>query len=158
MIKYKKLIRTILAIYQILASLVGFYALVLSILSSDLMTNIMSFIFIFPILLFSFISSVAFLIYINNYKKVLIYTYINQAIQVVQFKFLGYGAYIILGTYAHFGYLNNGVAEFYYDYKLFTASVNVNLFSNLGGEMLLINLVPVLIICLIRYISSNDIN
>lgn len=155
MIKNKKIVYIIIAIYQLLGSILGIYALSLSIIHNELISILQNLIFISPIVVYSFLTSIAMILYINDSSKVLVFSYINQAIQIIQFKLAGYGVYIILGTSFQIGFVNNIFSEFFIDFELINANVNINLFSDLKGQMLLINLIPIIIILLLKYYDKK---
>jgi hypothetical protein len=156
MSKYRKYIIVLISIYQIMASLLAIHTLAMSLITKSLLESISNLIFLSPIFIFSLLSSLALLLYINDFRKVLIFTYINQGVQIFQFKFLGSGFYIVFGTHLNFGYLNNYEPEFLFDFELFTTFAHFDINTGIEGTMFTINIIPILIILLLRYIAKAN--
>ena len=144
----EKYFKIIFALYQIIGGVFGLYMLFIHGLSM-LPEYFLVFILIFLLFLFSLFCGFRLLLDKPNGYRL---TFINQNLQIVKIKVLGFGYEYFMGIPAMIGFTDTPKFKFFFDFKLIFSSKAYLYFNDNYEVSLILNIIPIiLIIVMIKY-------
>lgn len=149
--EFRKIFLRFLGLYQILGGMFGFYKFLATYLDQSLLQWIQGILFVVPLIIIPILTGY-YLLFTNQIKKGLKWTFINQILQFVQFKFFGAGLYYISGMYYNFGIVKDNFGwHLSSEGRIFDYECVVKLYSNDTNILFLVNIVPFLVISILTF-------
>ena len=152
--RINKLIAIIIGIYQIIGGGFGLFTLIYGQVVNNLSITIVT-AGVFIVFSYSIISGLYLLT--NDYKKYIRLTLINQYLQIVKIKVVGFGFQYVAGSYFAFGFSDTPSLFLQYKYAIIKSAC----FFWPGNDneiTVMINLVPILLIVIVTRIFNINNN